>query len=365
MPKRYIAYGKIHEIMKKNIVDNKLPCSFHDAIKEAINTKSYTIKKYVPDKRTHLSKSEFIHYIYHTQIDIDTFLNSNISHNDSRLIPNDLDVFAIKQLTYKEQIIHPHNCFDIQFVYKGTGVIIFEDEVRLLEEGDICIISPNSKYRVYTENNESIVITIYIRNSSFKSLFFDAFNKDDLISLFIRNVLYNKDQLSNYLLFKSSNANNMKELIQNIYIETNYKDKYSNKCAIGYTHILFITILRDFKFTHSYKTIYNKKNEHFLEIIDYVQKNYQSVTIKDLAIKFHYNESYLSTLFVNYLGMNFRTIISNLKISQAKSLLEETKLSINEISDIVGYNNADNFSKMFKKATHLSPLNYRKNAQVK
>lgn len=362
MLKRYIEYGDINRIMKESIIKNNKPLSFHDAINQAVLQKKYSSSKNKVLKRTNLTEDEFIDCIYKGQIYIST---SSTTNSDSHLIPDDLDVFSVKQLTYMEQTIHPHNCFDIQFIYKGMACMLFEDEVKLLEEGDICIVSPNSRYRLYSEDDNSIIITIYIRNSSFESLFFDSFNDDDLISLFIRNVLYNNDHQSNYLLFNSTNnTDEIKELIQKIYIEVQYKDKYSNKCVINYTHILFITILRDFNFSHSYNTVLNKKNEQFIEIINYVQKNYQTVSIKDLSLKFHYNESYLSTLFVNYLGTNFTTIISNLKINNAKILLKETQLSINEISDIVGYNNVDNFSKMFKKHTSLSPSYYRKKHKV-
>lgn len=82
--------------------------------------------------------------------------------------------------------------------------------------------------------------------------------------------------------------------------------------------------------------------------------------MKELATKFHYNESYLSTLFIKYLGMNFTTIISQFKIDHAKSLLSETILPINEISDIVGYHNVDHFSRTFKKMNRCSPSEYRK-----
>lgn len=360
MNNRYVAYQDTHNLMASHIKKTGEPCSFHEALQETISKKMYTTQKNVLKKRMNLSEEEFLNCIAHTQIDINYYNCTNHMYTDSRLIPSDLDVFAIKHLTYKEQVIHPHDCFDIHYVYSGKACLIFEEEVKLLSKGEICIMAPHSKYRIYTEDDESVVMTIYIRNSSFEQLFFDAFTKYDLISIFIRNVLHDSKGLSNYLLFQSENTNDMREIIQNIYIETNYKDSYSNQAVIEHTHLLFITILRNFKLVHSYKIFQNKKNDLFFEIVEYVQKNYQTVSMKELATKFHYNESYLSTLFIKYLGMNFTTIISQFKIDHAKSLLSETILPINEISDIVGYHNVDHFSRTFKKVNRCSPSEYRK-----
>lgn len=360
MKNYYVYYYHLNKIQASYAKETGELLPFFDALNITIEQKLYTKEKKIPTKRSQLSEEEFLYYIDHSQIDIQYYLNKNRKYTDSSLIPNNLDVFAIKHLIYKEQIIHPHNCFDIHFIYKGEACLIFEDEVKLVSEGEVCIFAPKSKYRIYPDNEDTIIITIYIRNSSFERLFFDAFTEYDLISLFIRNVIYNTKTPTNYLLFKATYLNDIKEIVQNIFIETNYKDNYSNNAAIGHTHLLLITILRNCQFVHSYKSFQNRKNDYFLEIIDYVQNNYQTVTIKDLSIKFHYNESYLSTLFVNYLGMNFSHIITNLKINHAKSLLTETNLTINEISEIVGYNNVDHFSKMFKKLNNFSPSIYRK-----
>ena len=52
--------------------------------------------------------------------------------------------------------------------------------------------------------------------------------------------------------------------------------------------------------------------------------------------------------------------IQSLRIVNAQRLLERTKYSIGEVSEIVGYDNPLYFSRVFKKETGLSPAQYRK-----
>jgi len=48
------------------------------------------------------------------------------------------------------------------------------------------------------------------------------------------------------------------------------------------------------------------------------------------------------------------------RIANAQSLLESSDYTVSEIASIVGYNNPLYFSRIFKKQTGLSPMDYRK-----
>ena len=52
--------------------------------------------------------------------------------------------------------------------------------------------------------------------------------------------------------------------------------------------------------------------------------------------------------------------ILNIRIEKAKALLENTDLSISEISDMTGMQSQHYFSRIFKKYTNISPSEYRK-----
>lgn len=70
------------------------------------------------------------------------------------------------------------------------------------------------------------------------------------------------------------------------------------------------------------------------------------------------NASYLSRLFKQYTGENFRDYLINIRISHAIELMEQNKYKIYEISQMCGYNNPKYFTQQFKQVTSLSPTEY-------
>ena len=140
-------------------------------------------------------------------------------------------------------------------------------------------------------------------------------------------------------------------------------DSYSNTCVISRIHIFFSILLR--RFSHTIE-IYNKSNNgtdqtNFLLILQYIQNHYQTVSLDTLCNVFHYNKSYLSRLIHKNTGRSFIDIVTDLKLSQAIDLLDNTSLSLAEISERIGYNNVDHFSKHFKKKYSYPPSVYRSN----
>ncbi|QGT43169.1 Arabinose operon regulatory protein [Clostridium botulinum] len=86
----------------------------------------------------------------------------------------------------------------------------------------------------------------------------------------------------------------------------------------------------------------------------------ENITAKKLAEVCHISPSYFSRLFAKETGKSFSSFISNLKVDWAKSLLEETDMPINEISDELGFNETGYFIKIFKKYESVTPFVYRK-----
>lgn len=111
------------------------------------------------------------------------------------------------------------------------------------------------------------------------------------------------------------------------------------------------------KFSQGDKT----QNKQLQPAIDYLYQNKNElVTLKKLAHLTNLSQSHLSRPLREELGESFRSAYVKLKISWAKELLETTSLSINEISDELGYIEPSYFVRLFKQKVGYTPLNYRK-----
>ena len=81
---------------------------------------------------------------------------------------------------------------------------------------------------------------------------------------------------------------------------------------------------------------------------------------KSLAEKFKISESSLKNYFKGVYGQNISFYLKDLRLDVAAEMLMQSKLSVNEIANTVGYSNQSKFSAVFKKRFLVNPLEYRK-----
>ena len=91
----------------------------------------------------------------------------------------------------------------------------------------------------------------------------------------------------------------------------------------------------------------------------YIQEHYEEeISLNEVAAALNISHGYFSTIFKQYTGTYFTDYVNQLKIDQAKKLLRETDYKIYEISNMLGYQNAYYFSKVFKKITGMTPSEF-------
>lgn len=97
-----------------------------------------------------------------------------------------------------------------------------------------------------------------------------------------------------------------------------------------------------------------------VDIIYYLQSCYSSkITIAKLAEEFHTNRTTLINEFHKYTGMSINQYLIQLRLNMASTLLRETELSLDEISERTGFNDSCYFSKLFKKKLAYTPSQFR------
>ena len=88
-----------------------------------------------------------------------------------------------------------------------------------------------------------------------------------------------------------------------------------------------------------------------------VNESLPSVTF--LADQLNMSPKYLSDTLRNLTGQSTQQHIQNKVIEKAKQILMVTNLSVSEIAYQLGFEYPQSFNKLFKKKTHLSPLEFR------
>ena len=90
------------------------------------------------------------------------------------------------------------------------------------------------------------------------------------------------------------------------------------------------------------------------------EKFSQRLSPTDVADAICMGYSKFRRLFKEFTGYAPLQYLQELRLQRSKQLLASTNLSLAEIADRVGYDNADYFSAAFKKKNHITPTNFRK-----
>lgn len=97
------------------------------------------------------------------------------------------------------------------------------------------------------------------------------------------------------------------------------------------------------------------------EIIEYVETHYRDIDLTQVQIADHFNISTytLSRIFRNDVGIGFVAYVNAKRVEYAKELLLTTKESVHDIAVKSGFDNDNNFFKVFKANTGMSPTTFR------
>ena len=102
-------------------------------------------------------------------------------------------------------------------------------------------------------------------------------------------------------------------------------------------------------------------DENLEKAVSFIESNLkENLTIESISKGINVSKSVLYRLFHTHFDRTLGSFVNSKRIEYACSLLLNTKLSIEEISEESGFSSASYFSKTFKKEMGVSPLKYRK-----
>jgi two-component system response regulator YesN len=112
------------------------------------------------------------------------------------------------------------------------------------------------------------------------------------------------------------------------------------------------------------RNITTKKKEQTSGVIAkakvYIEENFvKDISLDDVSRMVDISPYYFSKLFKEETGVNFIDYLTNVRIDEAKKLLQNREMSIKNICVDTGYSDPNYFSRIFKKQVGLTPTEYR------
>ena len=239
--------------------------------------------------------------------------------------------------------LHWHNWLELELVLEGSGHQIIDKKEYEISPGSIYLLFPTNVHEITPHGNMKVM------NFSFDHTFiptsiFPILTKhhEPIVSKLSPDSFEKFIGISNYL-----------------YKEFLGDSLFKNENIASYFSILLIEFFIESGFTKSDDETLMSPKRQIARILNYIQQHYSDdPSLTEIAKTFYFNPSYFSILFKKYMGMTYNEYLNEVKISNAKKLLLENKLSIIEVALSCGFNTKNHFSKSFKKHTGLSPTDF-------
>lgn len=267
-------------------------------------------------------------------------------------------ILAMQHNRYSPAIVHDHTFFELIYVYDGACSQSISQSSLTLKTGDICIIPPGIKHSIGVFD-DSVVINCLIRKSTLHNIFFNFLNNPNILSVFFLNNIYSENG-NDYIIFHTGNDKDIQRGFLYMYWESINQSLYWDQ-MISYTLMLtFGLLIRNYEKSIELPTFTKKADVQRFALLQYIQDNFASVTLEQIAAKFHYTPEYTSRLIKSTTGRSFTQILLQVRLEKAQVLLRDTNLSVANIANQIGYETPEHFIRIFKKQMHMTPTEYRK-----
>ena len=112
-----------------------------------------------------------------------------------------------------------------------------------------------------------------------------------------------------------------------------------------------------------YSALFSKnevRSDYINQVKDYVKAFYmQDISVENIAKSINLDRRYLSKIFKQRTGMTIQDYIISKRIKVAQIYLLQG-YSVQEVAMMSGYLDVSNFSKIFKRRTGVSPMEWKK-----
>lgn len=227
---------------------------------------------------------------------------------------------------------------------EGHGIVQINNKNLHLKPNTFCIIPPGVPHKYYSDSKQPWSIYWLHFTGLQAPYFYTKFS--ELHTPAVNSVILEERRIS---LFE-----NLINVLEDGYSISN----------IEYTNITLWQLLNSFLYQRYFIEVGRKQDEKDNLVqasINYMKENLDnSLKVSDISKHFNYSPSHYFSIFKNQTGYSPIHYFNHLKIQKACQLLCFSRLSIKEISFLLGFSDPLYFSRLFKKTMNASPSKYRK-----
>ncbi|MGN0242822.1 MAG: AraC family transcriptional regulator [Lachnospiraceae bacterium] len=243
--------------------------------------------------------------------------------------------------TKKIETIRKKGRADCQLLYvaQGSGVFVIGSEKLEVKSGSVVCFLPGERqeYSFYKKDNP-IYYWIHISSAAW-------YQRLAVYGLLDEAVIY------------VGEAEEIVFYFNKIISELKARQEHTEDSCEALFLSLLISLSRSY---HHHQRMEDGDSIPMATIREEIKRNCVSKKkVAEYAKQYNMSYNYFIRRFREAFGITPAQYMQQVKIERAKEYLENSRFSISQISDLLGYDNSLYFSKVFRKSTGMSPSEYR------
>ena len=244
----------------------------------------------------------------------------------------------------------------VVFIKNGAATAAIDGNTYYLNSNSLLIVRPNAEF-VFQERSIDFEAVCMMYSMT---IFHEATRRIEPVFisyLFSQSHWRLPSSLSSLLAHYTSLA---------LYLSAQHKHKLHNEMVVSLVRLFFMEMYRQVDTTHPVitKSETMRAQQLFRKFMEILIKNY---TLEH-SVQFYANElcissKYLTQITRRVLNKTPKEVIDSRLFYESVTLLNATELTIQEISNRLGFPNQSYFGRFFKKNSGVSPLVHRQNPQ--
>lgn len=288
-------------------------------------------------------------------------LHSLCAQNSNTISLNSYDLCVSYVEEHDEDTVEfPHSHpgkYEIYYVIDGIMDFMVENKVYTMTAGNFLFLNQGVLHEtVYHPNQKkhylTIVFTLQKRASPIYYNGLDEYEKNHMEAFF--NLLTAKTHII------GNDQDSCGDYVQEMLQEFNAK-RWGWFYKLQFLYASFILdIIRNFVTSTQTFSLGANKNLP-IEITKYLHFNYQNpdLSLQDIADHFYLSPRHANRLFKEFFGASLSKTLTQYRVSYTKNYLIDTKHSIEEIAEKVGFGSASTLSRLFKEVEGITISEWR------
>lgn len=266
-----------------------------------------------------------------------------------------------KHSRFQQFPTHCHEGIEINYMYSGSCQQIINGTPYTLQQGQTIFLNSNTVHQILPLKETDILLNINLNPDFLISHFLNRFSQDSILTRFFINALTDSIQQDTFLFFPSEKSESLRVYLENLLWEWYHPSIVSQDIMENLLSLIICELVIVYENHFADKTS-SSDSLKVMPIIRYIEENYQTCTLTQIAQHFNLNPNYLSNLLKKHTGYSYRQLLQRQKLTVAEQLLRSSTLSISEITHLIGYENISFFYKKFQEKNHCLPNEYRQKA---